>query len=240
MYIIILIVRYVMLINSMKVKITARESGADLCGIASAASFRHMPAECRPQDIYSKCKSIVVYAKRMLPESMHAESCIPYTNLCNILSRQLDEIGIQICEKLEDMGMASVAIPSGDPFGYGHKDGGYAQGSLSLRHAGYQAGLGVIGRNNLLINMKLGNIIQLGAVLVDTELEPDRPAEYGICPPDCRICADACPAHALDGPSVNYSLCRAQSLCRNERGFELYKCNICRKVCPYYAGIKVK
>lgn len=229
-----------MLINSVKVKITARESGADLCGIASVAIFCDAPAGCRPQDIYSKCKSVVVYAKRMLPESMYAESCIPYTNLCNFLSRQLDETGIQICEELESMGMGSVTIPSGDPYGYSDKDGEYGQGSISLRHAGYQAGLGVIGKNNLLINMKLGNIIQLGAVLVDTELEPDRPAEYGICPPDCHICTDACPAHALDGQSVNYGLCKAHSLCRNERGFELNKCNICRKVCPYYAGIKVK
>lgn len=229
-----------MLIDSVKVKITAREAGADLCGIASVASFRDAPAGCRPQDIYSKCKSIVVYAKRLLPESMYAESCIPYTNLCNILTRQLDEIGMQICEELENMDMGSVAIPSNDPFGYSDNEGQCQKGSISLKHAGYQAGLGIIGKNNLLINMKLGNIIQLGAVLADAELEPDRPAEYGICPPDCHICTDACPAHAFDDLSVNYDLCSTYSLCRNERGIELNKCNICRKVCPYYAGIKIK
>jgi len=34
------------------------------------------------------------------------------------------------------------------------------------------AGLGVIGRNNLLINELYGNMIQIGALLSETEIEP--------------------------------------------------------------------
>lgn len=109
---------------------------------------------------------------------------------------------------------------------------------MTMRHAGYLAGLGILGRNALLTNMKLGNIIQLGAVLVDTELDPDRPADYILCPDDCRLCIEACPTNALNGFTVDQKLCRTLSNYKNEKGYILKKCNECRKICPYYAGIK--
>ena len=225
-----------MLINSLRIKMTARELGADLCGIACAASFRDAPEGNRPEDIYSKCKSIVVFAKRMPPESMFAESCVPYTSLFDIFTRQLDDIGTQICEALEHMRMGAVNIPSDGPYEYWDNEKQYGRGILSMRHAGYLAGLGVLGRNTLLTNMKLGNIIQLGSVLVDTELEPDKPAEYSLCPDDCRLCIEACPTNALNGCTVNQKLCRTLSDYRNDKGYILKKCNVCRKICPNYAG----
>lgn len=228
-----------MLIDSVNIKMKARELGADLCGIASCSSFSNAPEGFGPQDIYSKCKSIVVFAKRMSPEVLFAENCVPYTKLSDIITTQVDEIGAQLCEALESMSMKSVPIPSDDPYEYWDKENQYGRGILSMRHAGYLAGLGVIGKNTLLTNMKLGNIIQIGAILVDTELEPDKPSEYNLCPEGCSLCIDACPAKALDGQTVNQKLCRPLSSFKNERGFILKKCNICRKVCPYYAGIKI-
>ena len=227
-----------MLIDSVKIKITARELGSDLCGIASADSFRDAPAGYRPTDIYGKCKSVVVFAKRMPPEAMFAENCVPYTHMCNVIIRMVDEIGYRLCESLEEMGIGAVQIPSDDPYEYWDMKNQYGQGILSMRHAGYLAGLGTIGKNALLTNMKLGNIIQIGAVLVDASLDPDKPAEYRLCPENCRLCIETCPANALDGKTVDQKKCRPLSCFRNERGFVLKKCNICRKICPNYAGIK--
>jgi len=53
-----------MLINSVKIKITARELGADLCGIASVASFRNAPEGSKPEDIYNSTKSACNYVRR--------------------------------------------------------------------------------------------------------------------------------------------------------------------------------
>jgi epoxyqueuosine reductase len=123
------------------------------------------------------------------------------------------------------------------PYEYWNKEEQVGHAILSMRHAAYLAGLGSLGKNALLTNMKLGNIIQIGAVLTDTELDPDKPAEYSMCPDNCRLCIEACPANALDGKTVDQKLCRPLSNFRNERGFVLKKCNICRKICPNYAGI---
>jgi len=76
-------------------------------------------------------------------------------------------------------------------------------GILSLRHAGYLAGLGILGRNNLLINPDLGNMVYIGAILTDNELDPDPLIENVRCPPKCSICLDSCPQNALNGFTVN-------------------------------------
>jgi len=110
-------------------------------------------------------------------------------------------------------------------------------GILSLRHAGYLAGLGILGRNNLLINTDLGNMVYIGAILTNLELEQDPVIENISCPPKCKICIDSCPQKALDGSTVNQKLCRQHSGLHHERGFNIYTCNVCRKVCIFRTGI---
>lgn len=227
-----------MLIDCIKIKMKARELGADLCGITLASSFVDAPEGFRPQDIYRKCKSIIVFAKRMPPETMFAESCVPYTKACDIVTVQVDNIGYQLCEELETMGIKAVAVPSDDPWEHWDEETQFGRGILSMRHAGYFAGLGCMGKNGLLTNKKLGNIIQIGAILTDAELEPDNPAEYNLCMDGCRQCIDACPTKALDGVSVSQKLCREFSSYSVKNGIMLKKCYECRKVCPYYAGMK--
>ena len=110
------------------------------------------------------------------------------------------------------------------------------QGLLSLRHAGYMAGLGVFGKNTLLTNDTFGNRIVLGAALLNIGIKPDDLAEYDFCPPDCRICIKNCPAGALDGKTVVQKLCRAESQGHTKKGDYLYICNNCRKLCPNGRG----
>ena len=64
---------------------------------------------------------------------------------------------------LEDIGIENVPIPCDDPYEYWEPENQYGRTILFLRHAGYLAGLGVLGKNTRLINEKFGNMIQLRA-----------------------------------------------------------------------------
>ncbi|MDI6704914.1 MAG: epoxyqueuosine reductase [Bacillota bacterium] len=225
------------MIDAIQIKAAAKNLGADLCGIAPGDRFNEAPEGFRPMDIYSECRSVIVFAKKLPTDAIFAASCVPYTMVNNVVTQMVDGITVELALYLERMGVRAVSVPSDDPYEHWEQKRQYGRAILSMRHAAWLAGLGVLGKNTLLINEDLGNMIQIGAVLVDAELEPDEIARYSSCPEGCSLCIDACPQGALDGITVNQELCRPLSNFRTEKGYVLKKCSICRRVCPNLAGI---
>ncbi|MBN2381074.1 epoxyqueuosine reductase [candidate division WOR-3 bacterium] len=223
--------------DSNQIKKKARKLGANLVGIASVDRFSDAPEGFKPRGIYADAESVIVYAKRVPVTILSAQSAIPCTFVNNLMTTAVDNLSIQLSLWLEDNGIGTVMIPSDDPYEHWEPERSYGRAILSLRHAGLLAGLGFLGRNTLLINEKYGNMIQLGALLVNRELEPD-PVIEGECPEDCRLCIENCPPHALDGKTVKQRLCRPLSNHINEKGYTIKKCNICRSICPLALGIR--
>lgn len=223
--------------NANEVKKNASDLGADLCGIASVDRFSHAPKGFKPNEIWRDCKSVLVFAKKLPVGSLFATSCIPYTFINRIITEEVEHLTLVLSRRLDSLGVANVPIPTDDPSEYWEPERFYARGILSLRHAGYLAGLGVLGKNTLLINNKFGNMIQIGALLLNEEFEADPLATYQACKESCNLCIKSCPQSALDGTTVNQQACRPLSIYKNERGFILKKCWECRKICPNHAGI---
>ncbi|RJP66793.1 MAG: epoxyqueuosine reductase [Candidatus Abyssobacteria bacterium SURF_17] len=214
--------------------------GADLCGIAHAGRFAGAPEGFKPIDIWDKCKSVAVFARRLPAQSLFAENCVPYTFVNTMMTQEVDRLTMQISLKLEALGIENVPIPSDDPYEHWEAERSYGRAILSLKHAAYLAGLGVLGKNTLLMNEQYGNMIQIGAVLLEADLEGDSLASYEGCPSGCQLCLESCPAAALDGDTVNQHLCRPLSNYRTEKGYILKKCYECRKVCPNALSIMGK
>ena len=221
-----------------ELKSMVKDMGADICGVAPVGRFSSAPTGFHPTDISPKCRSVLVFAKRLPTGSLFASSCVPYTHFNRLITGEVDSLCLTLSRKLETLGLTSVPVPSDDPSEYWEPDRSYARGILSLRHAGHLAGLGKLGKNTLLINDRLGNMIQLGGLLLDEEMEGDPIAAYEACGKDCRLCIESCPQSALDGKTVDQKACRPLSNYVNERGFVLKKCWECRRVCPNHAGIE--
>lgn len=226
--------------DSTEIKRMVNEMGADLCGVAPAGRFDMAPPGFRPTDIYPDCKSVLVFARRLPTGPLHASSCIPYTYVDDVITRRVDDLTVGLSLKLEDLGITNVPVPSDDPYEHWEPERCYGRAILSLRHAGYLAGLGVLGKNGLLVNKDYGNMIQIGALLLAAELKPDRLASYEFCPEDCTLCIDSCPQGALGVQTVDQELCRPLSNCVTEKGYVLQKCNLCRRVCPSCLGVKAQ
>ncbi|MCP4583063.1 MAG: epoxyqueuosine reductase [candidate division Zixibacteria bacterium] len=220
------------------IKEIAIKLGADLCGIAPVKRFDNAPDGFRPVDIYAECQSILVFAKRLPTTSLFASSCVPYSHVNDLITREVDSLTLQISLKLEDIGINNVLIPSDDPYEHWESEKMYGRAILSLRHAGMLAGLGKLGQSTLLINDRYGNMIQIGATLLNVELAGDSLADYEVCPDGCDLCLDSCPQAALNGETVNQLLCRPFSNFITPKGYNLKKCNLCRSICPSALGIE--
>jgi epoxyqueuosine reductase len=226
--------------TSSEIKNLSLSLGAEKCGIATVERFKNAPEGFHPDDIYRSCKSVIVFLIQMPTEIILASNPVPYSHTAYLIYSKLDRIGLEFCKAIQNDGNHAVPVPSDVPYLYWDDENRRGMGILSLRHAAYLAGLGILGRNNLLINPDLGNMVYIGAILTDYELEPDPLIENIACPPKCSICLDSCPQKALDGMTVNQKLCREFSSLKHVRVFDIYACNICRKVCVFRTGIKIK
>ena len=218
----------------------ATNLGVDACGIASIDRFTNAPEGFNPKDVYSKCQSVIVFLKTMPSEVIMAENPVLYTHTAYLLYSELDRIGLALCRELTKQGITSVPVPTDTPYLYWDAKRTHGMGVISLRHAGYLAGLGFLGRNTLLINKKHGNMVYIGAILTSSVLEPSSLVDDFSCPPNCKICLDACPSKALDGTTVSQLHCRKTSFIKTERGFDIYACSKCRQQCPLRLGRKEK
>jgi epoxyqueuosine reductase len=115
-------------------------------------------------------------------------------------------------------------------------------GPLVERVYAKYSGIGWIGKNNCLINQKIGSWLFLGVILTSLELAPDLPA------PDrcgsCTRCIDACPTGALIAPyqldsnkCISYLTIEKRGEISEEMrvgiGHQIYGCDICQDVCPW-------
>ena len=104
-----------------------------------------------------------------------------------------------------------------------------------------KSGLGVIGKNRLLINETLGSYFFIGYALTDLEIEPDSP-RTGTCL-SCNRCILSCPGGALSFDGFELSKCASHisqkkgNLSEDEikilkKSKLIWGCDICQEVCP--------
>lgn len=224
--------------DAKEVKKILFDMGADLCGIASVDRFGDAPEGFHPIDVLPSCKSVIVFAKRFLAGTLKSDSTVPYTIVRNMLSDRLDKMSVAFCEEMEKQNI--IAIPTGTvgPSEFDAKTG-RTRNIVSAKHAAVAAGLGVIGKNSLLITPEYGNMVWLTVVLTEAELEADSIMENTLCNEKCHICIDACPSHALseDNPQMKQNTCWEHAFGEPKEGGEWrIKCFKCRASCPHCLG----
>ena len=72
------------------------------------------------------------------------------------------------------------------------------KGGIYLKDAAVLAGLGCIGKNNILVTPELGPRVRLRAMLLEEELTPTGPIDFDPCDACEEFCRKACPQKAFD------------------------------------------
>jgi len=103
---------------------------------------------------------------------------------------------------------------------------------LSHKRIGVAAGLGWIGRNNLLVNSELGSQFRLVTILTDMPLETDNPIKEDCG--DCEKCINICPAQAIEEDQKDFDHIKCYEKLKEfqKKGYVgQYICGLCVKVC---------
>jgi len=170
---------------------------------------------------------------------------MPYFELYQATNDELNLITAQISRYLLQNGIVCVQIKattqeSDIPEGYAKT----LRMNFSHKMAATRAGLGWIGKMDLLVSEKFGPRIRLATVLTNHRFEnlgiPITESRCG----KCNICVEACPSQAATGKLWNIhvdrdeyydafkcrDMCRKLSLTRLDKKISL--CGICICVCP--------
>jgi epoxyqueuosine reductase QueG len=139
----------------------------------------------------------------------------------------LDRAALLLSSLIQDLGFNALPIPASQIIDWEKQ-----RAHLSHKRVGYLAGLGWIGRNNLLVNPGLGARFRLVTVLTDMPLEADKPLEAGCS--ECRKCLSVCPVQAIKEQTENFDHWACFEKLKEFRSAGLtsqHICGVCVKAC---------
>ncbi len=114
---------------------------------------------------------------------------------------------------------------------------------FSFKFAAVHAGLGWIGKNDVVITERYGPRVRLSAILIGAPFTYGQPRTRSECPEDCTLCVDACPCGALKNRLWTIGSQRAEIIdyqrCNRMRSAFIPKlgrksaCGLCLAACPF-------
>lgn len=117
---------------------------------------------------------------------------------------------------------------------------------LDERLLAYNAGLGFFGKNNLLINEKLGSYFYIGVLLTNASISSNKIIDSKCI--NCGLCKKVCPLGAINDNNILDStkcisyLNQKKNITEEESEYFdncIYGCDKCISICPYNKNIKV-
>jgi len=206
----------------------ALTSGASLVGFADVEGMADLPRA-------------VALAVRYAPEVFADPEHMPNPAFAGEYARldaQLRRLADQVAARLSTEGYKVI----GDPAPRDDVDRTRWIAPFSHKMAATRAGLGWIGKCDLLVSRELGPAVRLWSVLTDAPLAAGQPVTESECG-ECTVCVDACPVGAPSGRPWFAGLRREEffdvfachSCCRERAralGVDRGGCAVCMAVCP--------
>lgn len=213
----------------LKLQNIAKDSGAILFGVGEISDlkdrFDHLPERiCK--DLNLGISFGVKVSSRVLEEIEDHPTRL-YMHHYRALNQLSDQIALKISSIIEQEGFDALPIPASQIVDWERQTA-----HLSHKMIAKRAGLGWIGRNNLIINPMYGAQARYGSILTNIPLAIDKPVETDCS--DCYKCLSVCPATAIKESYKDYDM----ASCLNklkwfQKTFNIqhYICGICVKAC---------
>ena len=203
--------------------------GADVMGVAGMGSYDREIlglGDGTPRT-YPFAISFGLIVTRGVLETLTDGPTLFYLHHYRQVNYRLDIIAYELAKEIEKAGSYALPFAASQMVDWQNQ-----RGHISHKHMAVAAGLGWIGRNNLLVHPRFGARVRYNTVLTDLALEPGEPLGFGCG--DCHACITACPASSIHPEPADFDHrgCFAQLIeFRNKRNIGHHICGLCVKAC---------
>lgn len=215
--------------NAERIKNLCLQQGASLFGVADLHSFRKEEILLPPSllDRLPYAISVGYHLSDAILEEIENQPTPLYFHHYQRVNILLDSIGLILTSAIQDLRYQAMSIPASQIVDWKNQ-----RGHLSHKHVARAAGLGWIGRNNLLVNDQFGSRIRLVTILTDLPLKIDSPS-LNNCR-SCHNCLSVCPAGAIKERQEDFDHLRCYEQLRafaKTLHFSHNICGVCVKAC---------
>jgi epoxyqueuosine reductase QueG len=163
------------------------------------------------------------------------------------IKKRIKHVTDTLKELFHSLGV-DFTIPGPGPMELGEIFEKLLTADFSTKEAGRLAGLGWIGKNNLLVTKEFGPRLHMAVIMLNEPLVADKPVEQSSCG-SCDRCFSNCPFHALKNKlwkprmpreeQIDYLTCSHFRLDLFEGLGRKIACARCMASCPYGTGSKI-
>ena len=216
-------------VNYHKLKEWVLAQGIALFGVAEIRPFRKDFLELSKKltEAFESGVSMAVRLSDAVLEEIEDRPTQLYFHHYRQANVFLDRVAFGLAHLIQKMGYHALPIPASQIIDWENQ-----KGHLSHKKVAQEAGLGWMGRNNLLVNPIHGACVRLVTVLTDLSLSHDTPLEEGCG--ECRRCIVVCPAGAIKERQQDFEHLKCfEQLCLFKKRDHIgqYICGVCVKAC---------
>jgi len=150
-----------------------------------------------------------------------------YLHHYKMLNLLLDQTALKISLAIQNKGFNALPIPASQIVDWVKQTAHLSHKMIAVR-----AGIGWIGRNNLLVNPEAGSRIRIATILTDMPLKTDTPLERDCG--SCKKCMDICPVSAIKESYKDWDKAACLDKLKyfaKAHNVGQYICGLCVKVC---------
>lgn len=215
--------------NTEKIKTLCHQWGVSFFGVADLRTFKKEDSLLPPETLDQLPFGISVgfHLSDAILNGIEDQPTPIYFHHYQRVNILLDTIGLIVTSTIQAHGYQAMPIPASQIV-----DWKTQKGHLSHKHVARAAGLGWIGRNNLLVNEQFGSRIRLLTILTNLPLVIDSPSRKDCG--SCRACLKVCPAGAIKEQPVDFDHLRCYEQLRafaKTLHFSHNICGVCVKAC---------
>jgi epoxyqueuosine reductase len=212
-----------------KLKAFALEQGIDLFGVADVTPIRDAFCIEPSQSVAGLLRgvSMALRLSDAVMDNLVDRPTLLYKHHYREANELLDAVALRVAGRIQEWGGRALAIPASQIVDWRRQ-----KAHLSHKKVAVLAGLGWLGRSNLLVTPQYGARVRLVTVLTDIPLKLDRPLDLDCG--ECRACLDVCPAGAIGETQAafDHQACfeQVRHFAKKENvGY--YICGVCVKAC---------